>query len=391
MTLMEKRLLKSILTTLPRRQIKLAFAVKEGKMMFIMQKRLPHHLGVWLVLAGVVTGWATVRATTFLELQSTYLGDGWFQYQMSVLNDPFFTEADITGLQVNFSNEIDQQGGSDGWSNTGSDSAGSSWAFTNSIPARPYVETFAIRSSETSYRLGGITNAQGATVLLSLMLSECYPVAAGGSYSENILGFANLPCLVPCEPAEADGSPTNFVYDLKLLPDVQINQLIQNNGGIYGVDFTWDYAATFVLQGSADLNHWTNLAYLWSQPSETVWTTNQPLNAAGSFFRLEEVAGYVTTDLPPLNSLPAVSRAPKAVASTSQAVLPSVTNCRLANGKMVVSLTAQSGQPVQVQALNRQGTVLQSQTVTSSGSPTSVIFDPASLPNPAFFRAVVAP
>lgn len=340
-------------------------------------------LGLPLMLVLLWLGLRTADATTFLELKSTYLGDGWFQYQMSVLDDPFFTEADITGLQINFTNQIDQSNGTQGWVYTG---ATSGWAFTNGYPARPYAETFLVQSSETSYRLGVGTNSDGAVALLSLYLTDIYPGIASGVVSANIVGYAMMPCLVPCSPEEADGSPTNFVYDLKLLPDVTINQLIQTNGQIYGVDFTWDSASTFLLQGSADLNIWTNIAYLWSDPPETVWTTNTALNAYGQFFRVALVADGHSTNLPPLTSNLALmtrSIANAGVASTT----PRVTSCQFAGGRVAVNLVSQPGQTVQVQAVDSHGTVRQTQRTTAQGTAATVNFDAASLPNPVFFQA----
>lgn len=196
-----------------------------------------------------------------------------------------------------------------------------------------------------------------------------------------------MPCLVPCSPAEADGSPTNFVYDLKLLPDITINQLIQTNGEIYGVDFTWTNSSTFVLQGTPDLSNWTNIAYLWSYPPETVWTTNVPLNAYGSFFRLALVADGHANNLPPLTS--SLALAPKSRAKANLAVTtPRVTGCQFAQGKVLVTLATQSGQMLQVQAMNSNGTVRQAQQVTATGASATVSFDPASLPSPVFFQAV---
>jgi hypothetical protein len=125
---------------------------------------------------------------------------------------------------------------------------------------------------------------------------------------------------------------------------VAINQLIQTNGQIYGLDFTWDSAATFLLQGSADMNLWTNVAYIWSYPPETIWTTNTPLNTAGQFFRLAMVAGDQTTNLPPLTSSLALTRK-KFVSAGVAATAPKVTSCRLSGGKVVVTLATQAGHP----------------------------------------------
>lgn len=325
-------------------------------------------------------------ATTFLTLQSTYLGNGWFQYQMNVMNDPFFTEADIVGLDINFTNQTDQIDGANGWSYQGTTNG---WQFTNSFPSRPYSETFLVLSSETSYRLSMATNYdEGALVLMSLVLAEINPAAAEGIISGNIVGYANIPCLIPCPPEQADGSPTNFVYTLKLLPDISINQLIQTNGQIFGVDFTWDSASTFLLQSSADMSLWTNVAYIWSNPPDTVWTTNAPLNAYGQYFRLEMVAGDQTTHLPPLSS--SLALAPKKlIKGTIAATTPKVTGCRLSGGKVTVNLATQAGQTLQISAINSHGAALQTQQVTAQGSSATVSFDAATLPSPVFFKATV--
>jgi len=350
-----------------------------------MSKKTP--LGLPLLLSLLWLGPGTACATTFLQLQSTCLGDGWFQYQMTVLNDPFFTEADITELDIHFTNQIDQSNGAQDWVNTGSSNSVSSWAFTNGYPARPYAETFLIRSSETSYRLGVATNLDGAIVLLSLYCADLYPGIAAGTISVNIVGYAMMPCLIPCSPEDADGSPTNFVYDLKLLPDVVINQLIQSNGEIQGVDFTWDSASTFLLQGTADFNNWTNIAYIWSYPPETVWTTNVSLGDYGQFFRVALVADGHSTNLPPLTSHLAL--APKAIAKAGVAsTTPRVTGCQFAKGRMAVNIATQPGQTVQVQAVDSHGTVKQTQRTTAQGTSAAVSFDAASLPSPVFFQAV---
>ncbi len=331
----------------------------------------------------------SARATTFLTLQSTYLGNGWFQYQMNVMDDPFFTEADITGFNVNFTNQINQIGDGTNWSYTGSDQSYSEWSFTNGIPARPYSVTFLMQSSETSWRTA--TNLyDGAVVLMSLYLTDFNPLLDGDVVSRNIVGYANMACLVPCDPADADGSPTNFLYTLKLLPDVNINNLIQTNGGVYGVDFDWAYTNTFVLQGTSNFVDWTNIAYIWSYPPETTWTTNVSLLNYGEFFRLELVADGYDTNLPPLGD--AVAPRSSMAANIGQiSTTPSVTGCQFANGQVVVNLATQTGQTVQVEAVDGHGAVQQTQQIVAQGTRATVTFNTAGLPNPVFFQATTAP
>lgn len=347
----------------------------------------------WILLLALSwLGLETAGATTFLQFQSTALGDGWFQYQLQAMKDPFFVEADITSIGINFTNEIDHASSQANWTNSDWNSSYSTWSFNSAYPTPPYQETFLIRSSETAYKLG--TNFNGATfngaiVLMSLMLNDYYPHPSAGVFSQNVVGYALMPCLVPCKPEEADGSPTNFLYTLKLLPDVSITQLLQTDGYIYGVDFIWDGTSTFVLQGSPDFNSWTNIAYVWSDPPETVWTTNRNLTDFGSFFRVELVANGHNPDLPPLNSN--VSLASKAVAKTSLiTTTPRVTGCKPAGNTMVVNLATQPQQACTVQAMNSHRVILQSQQVSPTGTTAAVSFDANSLPSPVYFQVIAS-
>jgi hypothetical protein len=349
-----------------------------------MNQKSKRDLLMLILLTLLGLGFGAARATTFLQFQSTYLGGGRFQYQMNVFDDPFFTEADITGLDINFTNEVDSSTGSTNWVNTGWDSGFLTWASTNGYPSRPYQETFLIQSSEASYKLE-TNNFAGAIVLLSLYLADFTPPMYPGAFSQNIVGYANMPCLIPCTPDEADNSPTNYVFTLKLLPDVNINQLIQTNENVYGVNFTWNDNSTFLLQGTTDLNNWTNVAYIWSWPPETVWTTNQVLNNYGNFFRVELVADGHSTNLPPLNS--ALVPKPKAVAKIAIPSTPRVTGCQFSKNKVLVTVTAQAGQTVQVQAVGPHRTVQQTQQVVTQGTSTTVSFNTFGLPNPVYFQA----
>jgi len=332
-----------------------------------------------------------IRATTFLQFQSTYLSDGWFQYQMHVVPDPFFTEQDVTTLTIGFTNQIDSVSATNSWSCTQSNNGYSNWEFTNGIPVPPYTETFLLRSSETSFRLANIANhdIQTAIVLVSLVLADFAPPIGGGSvYSQNIIGYAKMSCLIPCRPEEADGSPTNFVFTLKLLPDVEIKQLMQDaNNKIIGVDFTWDSESTFVLQGSSDFNSWTNIAYLWSYPPETQWTTNQSLGDFGNFFRLALVATGHASNLPPLNPTAQPTSLVKTKTMISEPTTPRVTSFNVSHGNINVNVATQAGQATQVQAVDRHGTVLQTRQLRPQGSSVTATFGAASLPETVFFRA----
>lgn len=328
-------------------------------------------------------------ATTFLQFDSTYLGDGWFQYQMQVMDDPFFIEADIEGFSVNFPNEIDHSTNLQNWTNSSSANNHSSWSFSQSIPPRPYSEVFLVRSSETSFRMGQY-GGDGAMVLFSLFPTEFNPLALSGIISGNIVGYAFFPCLVPCNPDQADGSPTNASYALKLVPDVNIKQLIQSNGVVSGVDVVWDFDCTFVLQASRNLAAWTNIAYIWSTPPETLWITNMPLNNFGQFFRVALAAVEHTTNLPPINAN--VLPAKRAVSPASlTAAIPRVAGCQITQGKVAVNVVTAPNQNYTVSAVNSHKAVLATQSLNATGDSGTVYFDATSLPTPVFFQVASVP
>jgi len=341
-----------------------------------------------LILMLLALGPGKGFATTFLELDSSYVGDGWFQYRMQLMKDPFFSEAYVTELVVNFTNQVDCQTSPQDWTNTVWGNTQSDWFPSQDPPERPYENTFLMRSSETSYRLA--TNSfDGAAVLMSLYPVEWLFPYPSGIVSANLVGYACVPCLVPCGPDEADGSPATFSYALKLLPDVAIQRLIQTNGVVQGLDFTWGYASTFLLQASMEATTWTNVCYLWSSPPETVWTTNLPLNSFGQFFRLELVANGYLTNPPPLNAnVLAASQA--AVKGNVAAAAPRVSGCQAARGRIAVSISAEPNQACTVNAVDNHNVVRATQQVTVSSNSATVYFDAASLPTPVYFQAAAA-
>jgi hypothetical protein len=123
-------------------------------------------------------------------------------------------------------------------------------------------------------------------------------------------------------------------------------------------------------------------------PPETVWTTNAPLNNDGQFFRVELVADGYATNLPPLASALAFPAESKAAISLAT---PRVASCRPVNGKIAVTVAAQPGQAVLVQAMGRHGAILQAQQAVAHASSVTVSFDASTLPSPVFFQATLVP
>jgi hypothetical protein len=56
---------------------------------------------VWLlVLLTLLLSATGMRANTFLELESTYEGDGWFRYKLTLPVDPFWAFAEVSSLGI---------------------------------------------------------------------------------------------------------------------------------------------------------------------------------------------------------------------------------------------------------------------------------------------------
>jgi len=326
-------------------------------------------------------------ATTFLQFDSTILGDGWFQYRMQVMRDPFFTWAGIPQLALNFTNQIDSNVNSQNWTNS-SDDVFSSWFWTNSqsYPERPFEQTFLMRSAETSFRLG--TNAYDAgIVVVYLSYIQASPYYTG---NESVGGYARLTCLIPCSPEQADGSPTNFSFTLKLIPDVTIQSLVQSNGLFYDVDFLWASSSTLLLQASSDMTTWTNIAYVWSSPPETIWTTNRPLNDFGTFFRLQLVANGHVTNPPPSGQSILSNKSVPPTELPSATESPHVTGCELHGKVIAVNISTVANQKCTVTALDNRGVILATRQLLPNTTKPTVYFEASSLPAPVFFRVATS-
>jgi hypothetical protein len=161
---------------------------------------------------------------------------------------------------------------------------------------------------------------------------------------------------------------------------------------VSGVDFLWGYDSTLLLQASTDLTTWTNVAYLWSYPPETIWTTDLPLNDFGQFFRLELVANGHQTDLPPLTSSATLVKPAATKASiASSTTIPRVSGCQMSHGKIAVNIATKPNQLYNVSALDSRKVVQATQPLTATGDSATVYFDTRSLPTPVFFQVTATP
>jgi hypothetical protein len=162
-------------------------------------------------------------AYEFAELESTYLGDGWFKYRLKSMNDLFFREADLIGLGVSCTNRIDFGPNPLHWAtNSYVQPNDADWDVDDpfSPQTRPYEVTFFVRSSETHFK-----TQFSAVLAVSLYPADWFP---GPGVGVNILGIMTLTNLVPCAAEEADNSPTNFLATVSIISDATIDGLVRS-------------------------------------------------------------------------------------------------------------------------------------------------------------------
>jgi hypothetical protein len=241
---------------------------------------------ILIVLTALLQVWPAA-GRNFCELESTYMGEGWFRYRLKSLPDPIFSQVDLTAfVPSSFTNLVESGPLPDNWNNA--------WYFDFTVSQiRPYEVVFSARSSERHFK------RESGTIGISLVFAA--PFCAPPFCEPEVSGFFSLPCLVPCPADQADGSATNLLSTIELVPDVRIDKLILHDGAVLGLTYSWVQLSTVRLEGSRDLVGWTNIAYIWGSPPSTTWTTNIPLNEFGIFFRLALVGAGHLTNLPPLN------------------------------------------------------------------------------------------
>lgn len=298
--------------------------------------------------------------------------------------DPFFVSADITQFSVTpFTNRAELGAPPQDWiaSSWATNTNWVSWSYTPGTPqVRPYEREFVVRSANQTYRV-----ASNASLVASLVLNS--DLFGKGIFSDNMVALGTLPCIQPCPPAQADGSPPDYTCLWKIIDDILLDRLVMTNESVHGITFTWDNKSTVRLQGTSNHVHWTNVAYVYGNPGTTTWTTNAALNGFGNFFRIQLISiGEHVTNLPPLSASASSTeslRTSSATASVGSSI--SALTYRLDGEEMVIEFTASSGQTYLFQAVDQNAKVAASQTVQGRGTVAELRFKTAELPTPVFF------
>ena len=312
---------------------------------------------------------SNVFGRTPVKIESRY-ANGWLEYKLTVTRDPFFSFLDVTTFFLRQGENILEIGPDpSGWVHT-SDPEGINWSMplcTNVMPCqqRPYQASFRIRCEPYLKKA-----TYGCLILMSLGFAGDYHSRYG---SGNAGGYANMDCLLPCPPEEAEpGLDYTMATLLAGLPDPEIESLLHTRGQITGVNFLYDEPSTMLLQGSHDLSRWKDIAYIYGSPGLTSWTTNTPLNNHGTFFRLQLMAEGHVLDLPPIESGPSSQLVASPSPSSPRNRVPM--ECKQTSGGIEAILKTTPGKRYEVCLHNEQFARLASRVVKADSNSTKILF-----------------
>ncbi len=219
-----------------------------------------------------------------MELESTYEGDGWFRYKLRLPVDPFWAEAYISDLFIDFPG-LQETAKTSQWSVGPSGDRVNCHHSGNDYQARPAEYVFRFRSSYRHFK----RVPRGFSTFLSLTPQYWYFTRGDGThviYHPHMVGFTDHECMVPCPPSESDGSAPQHTMRFSLVPDVKILQLNRESSGITGLKYYLPYDASFVIEGSQNLTNWNAVAY-GSSTTGTNDFNSASLITGGPFFRIQ--------------------------------------------------------------------------------------------------------
>ena len=230
----------------------------------------------WLALGILLITVLHCSANTFATCTSSYLSNGWFRYDLTLCDDPFFTEVSNLGLSVPVSNPAAIGPVPLGWTNFVA-SRGTSWhSMSTSAISRPQTVSLYLQSPFASYR------SESGTVSFVASVNDLISPYT----SANMAGYGPVACLIPCPPGETNGAPPEINCKFEIVPDVHIQQFLFLTNRLHGLSFSWCHNSTMQLQSSSNLINWTNTTYILGYPDTTTWTSSVPMDTLGKYFRL---------------------------------------------------------------------------------------------------------
>jgi len=236
-----------------------------------------------LAVCLLLWGGGALSGADFLRLESAYLGDGWFEYRLTLAEDPYYESAGIGAVSIPFAGRSQYGANPADWISDGATAGVANWSFgAQQSQGRPYQRTFLARSSHTTFKTvdQAVKITFVATPQSALQSGQVTPVS----------GLLRLRGVIPCPPAEADGSAATQTASTTLREDLRLTSLVMENGVPKSLSYEWSYDSTVMLEASFDLKNWTQVATILGEAGTTTWIATVPLENAGRFYRLVLIA-----------------------------------------------------------------------------------------------------
>lgn len=226
--------------------------------------------GMLIGSLGVVVG---APPRDLVALESKCLGEGVFEYTLSWLEDRYFEKCEFQTFSFGFENVAEWLDTPANWSLVGGE-----WRHDKPLLEDvPYQCTFRVRSDQTTHKLSAATIALGFN-----WRSWARPPEMGS----HAVGFVNLLCLVPCPPAEADGSERVYVARMPGYPEPEVESLLTDKGQVVGLRFTAGNQLPVVIEASDDLREWRSVGSSTGSGQVVTWMSAAPSEASSRFYRI---------------------------------------------------------------------------------------------------------
>lgn len=325
-------------------------------------------------------------ATPFATLDCSTSGDGWYEYSLTLHNDPFFV-----GVSANpsmMSGTYFEHGTIPyGWSgSTNFPYCSWKWLSDDQYMPRPTTTTFRVRSESTNW----VIASQGMILIGDIMWYDELGSIVSNIMSANIVYLQKMPALVPCESNDVQSGEGKYTYQCEMVPNPRIDKLVVEDEQIVGLDFSWPHGTatnyTVRISGSMDQKVWTNIAYAYGFAGTNRWIPeNCLLEDYARFFRLQLISLSHLDPLPELNTITMDVVSCKRDTSKSAALNISVK--MVLPDQLEVTLDTQIGGAYIIECQDVDGAVMLEKRFRATGVTTSIMFKASELPSLSMFQA----
>ncbi len=239
----------------------------------------------WLLLlpARDVSDLRTGYAGNLVTLDSEYLGGGILEYRLACNAEPCVERCGLSSFSLSFHgfDGVVQEPGD--WQRAPTfpmppqSEATLEWLHSQTNwESLPYQCVFRVRSEKTAFRLGSaqVTNAL-----------HWHDWAQPPNYREHIQESLTLSCLVPCDPAQSDGSPSFYQDAGSNFPEINVPSCHLVSPESLQLEIASRPGLPLCLEATADLHSWRRVGFVEGSGLVTPWTVNTAGTGSHQFYR----------------------------------------------------------------------------------------------------------